>query len=149
MTEKTSGTGATLAATAGVRMRDRPLSPHLSVYKFKYTLVTSISHRISGLILSVGLLVLVYWLMAIANGEPAYSRATVVLSHWFFKLVYAGLLVAFVYHLVAGIRHLVWDTGRGLEREQSRRSAWLIGAITLVLVCVLGYFLFFGGADPS
>ena len=130
-------------------MRDRPLSPHLSVYRFKYTLVTSIAHRITGLVLSVGLLVLAWWLVAIANGEQAYSRASVVLGHGLFKLVYAGLLVSFVYHLVAGIRHLIWDTGHGLEREQSRRSAWLIGVVTVVLVLILGYLVFVPGAVGS
>jgi succinate dehydrogenase / fumarate reductase, cytochrome b subunit len=124
-------------------MRERPLSPFLSVYKFKYTMATSISNRITGGMLSVGLLVLVYWLMSVAAGEEAYARASAVLSHFIFKLGYAALLIAFVYHLVAGIRHLVWDTGRGLEREQSKRSARWVVVVSVVLIAVLGYFLFF------
>lgn len=124
-------------------MRSRPLSPHLSVYRMtRYSLATSIFNRITGCILSVGLLVLVYWLMAVAGGTRSYERAHEILSSGFFKLVYAGLLIAFCYHLVAGIRHLVWDTGRGLERAQSKRSAGIVVAVSIVLILLLGYWLF-------
>jgi succinate dehydrogenase / fumarate reductase cytochrome b subunit len=124
-------------------MRERPLSPHLSVYKMtRYTLATSIFNRITGVILSVGLIVLIYWLMAVASGTRAYDTAHEILSAGIFKLVYAGLLVAFCYHLVAGIRHLVWDTGRGLERAQSKRSAGIVIAVSIALLLLLGYWLF-------
>jgi succinate dehydrogenase / fumarate reductase cytochrome b subunit len=124
-------------------MRERPLSPHLSVYKMtRYTLATSIFNRITGLILSVGLILLVYWLMAVASGTRAYENAHEILSAGIFKLVYAGLLVAFCYHLVAGMRHLVWDTGRGLERAQSKRSAAIVVTVSIALMLVLGYWLF-------
>jgi succinate dehydrogenase / fumarate reductase, cytochrome b subunit len=127
-------------------MRARPLSPHLSVYKMtRYTLLTSILNRITGLILSIGLLVLVYWLMAVAGGSRAYARAQWILSLGALKLIYAGLLVAFSYHLVAGIRHLIWDTGRGLERLQARRSAGIVAAVSIALIIVFGYWLFAGG----
>ena len=123
-------------------MAERPLSPHLSVYKFKYTLLTSILNRFTGLGLSLGLLLLTYWLTALSRGADAYSQALTLLTHGLAKLVYAALLVAFCYHLVAGIRHLIWDTGRGLERSQSYRSAWFVGIGTVLLSLVLGYFLF-------
>lgn len=127
-------------------MREPPLSPHLSVYKMtRYTLATSILNRITGIVLSFGLLVLVYWLMAVASGTRSYTRAYEILSSGIFKLVYAGLLVAFCYHLVAGIRHLVWDTGRGLEREQAKRSAGIVIAVSIALVLILGYWLFLAG----
>src|SRR4029453_10634804 len=111
----------------------------------RYTVLTSITNRFTGVILSVGLLVLSYWLMAVASGAEAYERASAVLSLGIFKLIYAGVLVAFVYHFVAGIRHLVWDTGRGMERQQARRSAWIVVGATVVLVLILGYLLFVGG----
>jgi succinate dehydrogenase / fumarate reductase cytochrome b subunit len=114
-------------------MSDRPLSPHLSVYKFKYTLVSSIMNRATGLALAATLLVLAYWLMALASGPEAYDRAVVVLSHPVFKLIFAGFAFSFAYHLVAGLRHLVWDTGRGMERRQSQTSAWLVGAVSVLL----------------
>src|SRR5579864_7597184 len=108
-------------------MPPRALSPHLSVYRMsRYTLATSILNRLTGMVLSVGLLLLVYWLMALAAGEDRYAHARVLLSGGLAKPVYAGLIVCFCYHLAAGIRHLVWDTGRGLERAQARRSAWLV-----------------------
>ncbi len=71
-------------------MPDRPLSPHLGVYKFKYTLLSSITNRITGCALSAGLLVLAYWLTALASGAEAYDKALMVLSHPFFKLIFAG-----------------------------------------------------------
>ena len=118
-------------------MPDRPLSPHLGVYKFKYTLASSILNRITGCALSLGLLPLTYWLMALAGGPESYARAVVVLSHPLFKLIYVGIAFTFSYHLVAGIRHLVWDTGRGLEKRQSQVSAWLVGALSVLLTFAL------------
>ena len=91
------------------------------MYKFKYTLATSILNRLAGLVLSAGLLLLVYWLVAIAAGVRAYAQARELLSLGAFKFVYALLLAAFVYHLAAGLRHLVWDTGRGLSRASAQR----------------------------
>jgi succinate dehydrogenase / fumarate reductase cytochrome b subunit len=131
-------------------MRARPLSPHLSIYRMsRYSLLSSITNRITGVILSVGLLVLVYWLMAVASSNREYLRAHEILSSGFFKLIYAGLLIAFCYHLVAGIRHLTWDTGRGLERTQARRSTYIVVAATALLVVVLGYWLFLAAGRAS
>jgi succinate dehydrogenase / fumarate reductase cytochrome b subunit len=124
----------------------RPLSPHLSVYKFKYTLVTSILNRFTGLGLSVGLLLLVYWLMAVASGAHAQARAARLLSLPLMKLVYAALIMAFCYHLSAGIRHLVWDTGRGLERAQAQRSAWWVVGVSIALMLLVGYCAWLAGA---
>ena len=126
-------------------MPERPLSPHLSVYKFKYTLVTSISNRFAGLVLSVGLLILVYWLVSLAAGARAYAQARGILSLGVFKPIYFLLLAAFVYHLVAGVRHLVWDCGVGLERASARRSAWLVAALSIALTLILAYFLLGSG----
>jgi len=123
-------------------MPDRPLSPHLSVYRFKYTLVTSILNRATGLVLTAGLLVLAYWLMALHQGPESYARAVGVLSSPIFKLLYVGLLFSFAYHLVAGIRHLIWDTGRGLERSQSQKSAWAVGIISVLLTLALLFVTF-------
>jgi succinate dehydrogenase / fumarate reductase, cytochrome b subunit len=111
----------------------------------RYTLFTSIFNRFTGLALSAGLILLVYWLMAVAAGSRSYERAYSILSLGILKVVYAGLLVAFCYHLVAGIRHLIWDTGVGLERAQSKRSAGVVIAVSIVLVIVLGFWLFLAG----
>jgi succinate dehydrogenase / fumarate reductase cytochrome b subunit len=127
-------------------MPPRPLSPHLSVYKFKYTLATSILNRFTGVGLSVGLLLLVYWLVAVASGAHAQARAARLLSLPVMKLVYAALIIAFCYHLSAGIRHLVWDTGRGLERAQAQRSAWLVVGVSIALMLLVGYCAWLAGA---
>ena len=129
-------------------MPSRPLSPHLSVYKFKYTLLSSILNRAASLALSVGLIALTYWLLAVAGGARAQAQAQAWLATPLMKLFLAALVLAFCYHLVAGIRHLVWDTGRGLERAASQRSAWVVGVVSLLLTFVLGYCLFRCGHAP-
>ena len=129
---------------------NRPLSPHMSVYRmFRYTMFTSFANRATGAVLSVGLLVLVYWLMAVAGGATPYARAISVLSSPILKLFYAVLLVTFAYHLAAGVRHLIWDTGRGMERGQSKMSANIVIGVALVLAIGLLYWAFCPGAHPS
>ncbi len=114
-------------------MNQRPLSPHLGVYKFAYTMALSILHRIMGGALSVGFLVLVWWLLALAQGPQAYVEAVEVLGSGFFKLLLGGWALAFIYHLCNGIRHLLWDAGAGLERHQARRSGVIVVVATIVL----------------
>jgi succinate dehydrogenase cytochrome b556 subunit len=124
-------------------MPARPLSPHLSVYKMsRYSLATSIFNRFTGVGLSIGLVLLVYWLTSVAGGAGSQARATQLLSHPLMKLVYGACIGAFCYHLVAGIRHLVWDTGRGLERSQSQKSAYLVVAVSIALTLLVGYCAF-------
>jgi succinate dehydrogenase / fumarate reductase cytochrome b subunit len=111
----------------------------MGIYRMtRYSLITSFANRITGGVLSAGLLAFIYWLTCLARGARAYAQAEQVLESPVAKLLYAALIAAFAYHLVAGIRHLVWDTGRGLEKAQSQRSAWGVIAAALVLtVCVL------------
>ena len=124
-------------------MRARPLSPHMSIYRMtRYSLVTSFANRITGLVLSVGFLAFIYWLTSLARGARAYARAQEVLGSDVAKLFYAAVIAAFVYHLVAGVRHLIWDTGRGLEKAQSQRSAWLVMIASLVLAVLALWWAF-------
>jgi succinate dehydrogenase / fumarate reductase, cytochrome b subunit len=123
-------------------MRQRPLSPHLSIYRFRYTLTSSIANRMTGVALSAGLPLLVIWLMAVASGGEAYERTRQLFGHVGGRVLLALAIVAFVYHTLAGVRHLIWDTGRALEREQARRSAWLLAVATLVLSAALIYIAF-------
>ena len=104
----------------------------------RYCLITSFANRVTGMALSAGLLVFIYWLSALARGARAYARAQEVLGSGMAKLVYVAVIAAFAYHLAAGIRHLIWDTGRGMEKAQSQRSAWLVIAASaaLTLACV-------------
>ena len=123
-------------------MRQRPLSPHLGIYRFMYTMATSIAHRITGVVLSIGLVVLVAWLLAAASGAASYASTGALLSSGLVKLLLAGWLLAFCYHLCNGLRHLGWDLGRGLEKPEARRSAGLVVLGTVLLFAVLGWLLF-------
>jgi succinate dehydrogenase / fumarate reductase cytochrome b subunit len=123
-------------------MIQRPLSPHLGVYRFGYTMTLSILHRITGVVLSVGLLVLAIWLMAAATGAESYTRVTAFLGQGLVQVLLGGWLVAFVYHFANGIRHLCWDAGWGFEKAQARRSA-LIVVVAVVAVAALLLYLFF------
>ena len=102
------------------------MSPHLGVYKFAYTMSLSILHRITGVANTVGFFLFAWWLMALASGPEAYAAAMRCLSTPIAKLLLVGFTFSFVYHFCNGIRHLVWDTGRGLERAQARRSGLLV-----------------------
>jgi succinate dehydrogenase cytochrome b subunit len=118
-------------------MPPRPLSPHLGVYKFMYTMSLSILHRMTGLAATIGFLLFTWWLMALATGHDAYQRVMGFLQTPFAKLLLVGFTFAFVYHSCNGIRHLVWDTGRGLERAQARRSGWLVIVVSLLLTALV------------
>jgi succinate dehydrogenase / fumarate reductase, cytochrome b subunit len=125
-------------------MPERPLSPHLSIYRFQHTMALSILHRISGVWLSVGLVALVYWVASVAGGEAAYEHARSLLGGWFFRLLLLTWLAALCYHFANGLRHLCWDAGWGLEREQARRTARVVVVVTLLGLLVAAYFLFRG-----
>ena len=127
-------------------MTERPLSPHITVYRmYRYTLLTSLLNRATGLVLSAGLILLVYWLVAIASGPAAYRSAHELLSRGLLKAIYALLLATFSYHLFAGIRHLIWDTGHGLERAQSKRSAGLVAIASILLFVGLAWWALHSG----
>jgi succinate dehydrogenase / fumarate reductase cytochrome b subunit len=114
----------------------RPLSPHISIYRWPITMVLSILHRMTGIALSLGFIVLVAWLFDAASGPEAYRVFESVMGSLVGKLLLIGWSFAFFYHLANGARHLLWDTGRGMEIEEANRSSWvvLIGAIVLTAV---------------
>ena len=118
-------------------MPPRPLSPHLGVYKFMYTMSLSILHRITGVAASFGFLLFTAWLMALATGHEAYDRAMQLLASPVAKLLLVGFTFSFVYHFCNGIRHLVWDTGRGMERTQARRSGALVIVMALIVTALV------------
>ena len=104
----------------------RPLSPHLQVYRLAFTTVLSGLHRITGLLLTAASLVLVVWLVAAACGPESYGAVAFVLASWPVRILLAGVLAVFWYHLFNGIRHLVWDAGFGFNRQAARRSGALV-----------------------
>ncbi len=116
--------------------RDRPLSPHLQVYRPQLTMVLSITHRMTGVALAFGTLLLVYRLVAAASGAAAYDTAQGLIGSFFGRLLLFGWSVALFYHLCNGIRHLVWDAGYGLELPTLYRSGWAVVAATLMLTLI-------------
>jgi succinate dehydrogenase / fumarate reductase cytochrome b subunit len=123
-------------------MGARPLSPHLGIYRFRHTMALSFAHRATGVGLSFGLIVIAWWLVALASGETAYDAALGWLVTWPVKLMLFGLLAAFLYHMANGVRHLLWDAGFLIEKRQALHSAWVLVAIVLVAVAICGYLLF-------
>lgn len=122
---------------------NRPLSPHLQVYRLPLTALMSISHRITGVGLTVGTLLLTCWIFAAASGESQYAAIQAFLGSWFGLLLLLGFSFALFFHLCNGIRHLVWDAGRSFELEQVRRADIIVligaGALTvLTWVMALG-----------
>jgi succinate dehydrogenase / fumarate reductase cytochrome b subunit len=130
-------------------MRERPLSPHLGIYRFSFTMALSILHRLTGVILSVGLILLAYWLTSVAAGPAAYERASAVFGNWFVRLLIAGWICAFAYHLSNGLRHLWWDTGHGFEKTQVRASGRVAVVVAVVVALVILWTAFSGhGGAP-
>lgn len=122
----------------------RPLSPHLQIYRPMLTMMMSIAHRISGAALATGFVLLAWWLLAISTGPEAYAAV----NHVFASIPGRFLLFlyswALIHHMLGGIRHLIWDTGRGLDKTSIEIFAWgtIIGSTVLnVLVWIAGYWL--------
>ena len=113
-----------------------------------YTMVLSFSHRITGIFLSVGLVLFVYWLAALASGATAYGTAVERLRSPLLQLLLLGWLFSFFFHLANGIRHLAWDCGYGFERKQARASGWtvFILAVLLTVLCVVWVLRMRGGS---
>lgn len=110
----------------------RPRSPHLQIYRMPLTAgLMSITHRATGIFLSMGTLALFYWLMAIAQGAEAYQQAQYWLGSWFGLLVLFGWSIALFYHLFNGIRHLFWDAGLGFDLKIAKISGYLVLLATL------------------
>jgi succinate dehydrogenase / fumarate reductase cytochrome b subunit len=118
---------------------NRPLSPHLQVYRWQITMVMSILHRATGILLALGSVVLVYWLLSLAGGPAAYADAQARLVSAPGQLLLIALSFAFFYHLCNGIRHLVWDTGRGFDIPQLYASGYIAIAASVVLTA--GFWL--------
>jgi len=121
---------------------ERPLSPHLQIYKPQITMVTSITHRITGVALAGGTLLLTWWLIAAAAGPDAYATVNGFMESWFGRLVLFGFTWALFFHLCNGIRHLFWDAGKGFELPAMRKSgmaAIIMSVVLTLLTWVVAY----------
>ncbi|QIL20482.1 succinate dehydrogenase, cytochrome b556 subunit [Thermomonas sp. HDW16] len=116
--------------------RERPLSPHLQVYKWQVQMVTSILHRATGMALAVGMLAMVWGLSALAAGPERWEAFAACVGSPFGKIVLFGFSWALAYHLVNGLRHLIQDAGHGWSIPEFVRSSWvsIIGSVVLVVV---------------
>ncbi|MFI3189118.1 succinate dehydrogenase, cytochrome b556 subunit [Crenothrix sp. D3] len=96
---------------------NRPISPHLQAYKLPLTGIISITHRMTGVLLSVGLVAFVYIVSAVAGGATDYADMQAFMDVWIIKLIYWGFVYALFFHLCHGVRHLIWDAGRSFDSE--------------------------------
>ena len=121
---------------AGTPMKERPLSPHLQVYKPMLTMMMSIVHRITGAGLYFGMALFVWWLFAAAHSASYFNFVQGFIGSWFGRLVLLGFTWALVHHALGGLRHLLWDTGRGFDLKliEVLAKANLIGSLALTLV---------------
>jgi succinate dehydrogenase / fumarate reductase cytochrome b subunit len=127
-------------------MAQRPLSPHVFIYRFAYTMATSIFHRATGIALSASLLLLVGFVVALAAGPGSYAGYMQFAGSWPVQVLLAVLLLCFCFHFANGIRHLLWDAGIGLERKAARFSAKLVTVLAvLATVALLVLFHRHGG----
>jgi succinate dehydrogenase / fumarate reductase cytochrome b subunit len=111
----------------------RPLSPHLTIYRPQWTSMTSIFTRLTGNALIVGALLIVWWFSALASGPEAYARANGFMTSWFGDLVMFGSVACLWYHTLAGVRHLIWDSGHMLDIERSERAGQAIVLVSVLL----------------
>lgn len=114
-------------------MTNRPISPHLQVYRPQLTSVLSIFHRITGVFISLGIPFLVYWVWTFAQGPEDYVAGRVFFGSFIGRIFLFSWTFCFFYHLCNGIRHLFWDTGRGLELVDVYRSGWLVVVAAVVM----------------
>ena len=128
-------------------MTNRPISPHLQVYKPQLTSVLSILHRITGVALAIGTILLVYWLIAAASGPEAFASAEALIGSWLGRVLLLGWTFALYFHLTNGIRHLFWDAGLGFELKTVYASGWtaVALAVALTLVSFIAGFVLAGG----
>ncbi|MEM7743807.1 MAG: succinate dehydrogenase, cytochrome b556 subunit [Pseudomonadota bacterium] len=121
---------------ADVNRGNRPLSPHLSIYRPQITSGLSIFHRVTGVALTAGMALVVWWLLAAATSEEYFATVDGILTSWIGYLILLGSTIALAYHLLNGIRHLWWDMGFGFEMKQVQQSAYAVlgGSVVLTLI---------------
>lgn len=125
---------------------NRPVSPHLGIYRWQITMTMSILHRATGVALAVGTLALVYWLVAAGMGPGAYVDARALFGTWLGQFLLWGWTFSLFYHLCNGIRHLAWDTGWGFQIKTLYRTGYLVWVAALALTAGALYLAYGGGA---
>lgn len=116
---------------------ERPLSPHLGIYRWYFTMALSIAHRASGIALAAGLVLLTWWLLALASGPEAFASIHWLVDSWFGGLVLFGYTFVLFYHFGNGVRHLGWDMGYGFDLETARMSGYAVLAFAAVMTLLV------------
>jgi succinate dehydrogenase / fumarate reductase cytochrome b subunit len=124
--------------------RIRPLSPHLTIYRWPATMITSITHRATGMAMAVGALVLAWWLISISNGPEGYAAFHAVMDTIPGLVVVFGLTWSLAYHFFSGLRHLAWDLGYGFEKKQAEHNSVIVFALSF-LAAIAIFAVFFTG----
>ena len=118
---------------------NRPLSPHLSIHKKVLTAVFSIFHRLTGIFLTLGSLLLVFWFLSISIGENFYNYFQIISSNFIFKVILFLWTLAFFYHLFNGVRYLFWSFSLGMELRTVYLSGYIISLLTIIATIVVWY----------
>ena len=125
-------------------MRERPLSPHLDIYRWTWTMAMSVLHRVPGAALYGGMILLAIWLVAAASGRASYEAADWIVSSWIGRLVLLGYTWALMHHLFGGLRHFIWDFARAFDaasRLKLARATLLLSGATTLLIWIVAYAL--------
>jgi succinate dehydrogenase / fumarate reductase cytochrome b subunit len=120
---------------------ERPLSPHLQIYRWYFTMALSIAHRVTGVGLALGLVLFTWWLLALASGPEAFATVHGVMNSWFGVLILFLCTLALFYHMGNGVRHLAWDFGYGFDPKIARASGAAVlvfaGAMTVLIWLII------------
>jgi succinate dehydrogenase / fumarate reductase cytochrome b subunit len=127
---------------------ERPLSPHLTIYRWPLPMAMSIAHRITGGGLYFGTLLVAWWLIAAASSPNAYATVAAFMASFFGRLILFGYTWALLHHMLGGLRHLIWDSGRGFSATEREwlSLATLVGSISLTIILWIVGYLIVGGA---
>lgn len=121
---------------ADVNRGNRPLSPHMTIYRPQVTSMFSIAHRITGVAMTLGAVLVVWWFLAAATSPELFATVDGILTSWIGVLVLAGSAWALWFHFCNGIRHLIWDLGMGMEIDDVAHTAWLTLAASVILTII-------------
>lgn len=127
---------------AETQKAQRPLSPHLQIYRPMLTMMMSITHRITGVALYAGSLLIVWWFAAAAAGDGYFDTTQGFFGHWFGQLILFGFTWALIHHAIGGIRHFIWDLGRGFKLpvvEMMVRANVIASVVLTILLWIIAY----------